>query len=71
MASTWGDSWGGSTGAWLASWDRAATIIHKADVVVSDRAATLLSIMDSLTNTLAASDSAVTLLTVRDYTRNE
>lgn len=59
--STWGDSWGGSIGAWLASWDRAATIIHKADVVVSDRAATTLSV----------SDSAATLLTVRDYTRNE
>ncbi|HEY6116167.1 MAG TPA: hypothetical protein VI172_09435 [Candidatus Dormibacteraeota bacterium] len=24
MASTWGDSWGGSAGAWLASWDRSA-----------------------------------------------
>ncbi len=24
MASTWGNSWGGSTGAWLATWDRGA-----------------------------------------------
>lgn len=26
MASTWADSWGGSTGAWLTSWDREATV---------------------------------------------
>lgn len=71
MASTWADSWGGSTGAWLASWDRAASIFEKADLVVMDQAATLLGIGDSALNLLGIGDSAVTLLTVRDHTRNE
>lgn len=71
MASTWGDSWGGSTGAWLMSWDRAASVNEKADLVVMDRAATLLGIGDSARTLLGLGDSAVTRLTVRDHTRNE
>lgn len=71
MASTWSDSWGGSAGAWLASWDRGATVTHKADLVVGDRAATRLLMGDAALTTLSIADAAATRLTVRDHTRNE